>query len=181
MMRGLALLVILAAITGCSGRLVESKADWERGALDSAERTRELSVKLPPYPNDVDLIEFFPGPLRSHHYFIDGKTLDVGSDGIVRYVVVIKAAGGATNVAYEGIRCRPKEKRTYALGNRGQSWTELKRSEWESIQTGRLNEYQGMLHSDYFCTDPNATPNRANALRRLRMGLFEEGSPRTSD
>jgi len=166
--------VVLGALFGCGARMSGTgSSEAERTDADG-KAVQELKPELPAYPQDRDLVEFFPGPLGSHRYFIDAKSLSIGNDGIVRYSVVVKTSGGATNVAYEGIRCSSGEKRLYAMGDRHQKWMEAKRSDWEPIRTGKPNAYQGILFSEYFCPDRAAVlPDRETALRALRSGRRE--------
>jgi hypothetical protein len=168
----------MAATAACTVRPGIRESDWDRGAVDARTATRERAVALPPYPQETDLIEFLVGPTGSHRYFIDGKNLSVGADGVLRYTVVVMASGGARNVAYEGMSCKTYEKRTYALGQSGGKWAEAKRSEWEPIRTGRINEYQGVLYKDFFCPDRQPVRDKEAALRGLRQALYESGPPR---
>ena len=169
MLRILVLVAVFSAVYGCGPRRSDTGTagvprDAEEGAV------REAKVELPGFPQDNDLIEFFPGRIGSHRYFIDGRTLAMGKDGVVRYAVVVKTAGGATNVAYEGIRCASGERRVYALGDRNRHWVEAKRSDWEPIRRGQVNEYRQILYADYFCPDRVVLPDRETALRALRSG-----------
>ena len=88
-------------------------------------------------------------------------------------LVVIRSSGGATNVSYEGIRCSSGERRTFAFGDRDKKWVEAKRSDWEPIRPGRVNEYRRILYSEYFCPDRAVLPDRDTALRALRSGRRE--------
>ena len=169
---GIVLVVMCAVLWGC-GSQTGGTVNVPQEARTAEDGAREDKVELPAYPQDGDLIEFFPGPRGSHRYFIDGRTLSMGKDGVVRYAVVIKTSGGATNVAYEGIRCSSGERRVYALGDRGNKWVETKRSDWEPIRTGYVNEYRKILYSDYFCPERDVLPDRETALRALRSGRSE--------
>lgn len=145
------------------------------GEEDPNRLPPEAKLELPAFPQDADLIQFYPGPLDSHRYYIDGKTLQVGADRIVRYAVVMRTSGGATNVTYEGIRCQTREKRLYAIGYPGKGWVAAKQSDWQPIQRGRVNEHQSFLYSEYFCTQGSVPVDRRSILGRLRQGL--SGSP----
>ena len=133
---------------------------------DDQKPPAENTVTLPPYPQDRDLLEFAAGPASSHRYFIDKQSLLVGNDGIVRYAVIVKAAGGAVSASYEGIRCNPAQKRLYAVG-RGEKWIEAKNAQWTEIRPRIANEYQATLYMDFFCTNRLIVQNREEALRVL--------------
>ena len=170
-------MLCLTALASCSVRPGVRSEDWDRGAIDNRTAAREAQVPLPPYPQEADLIEFFPGYTGSHRYFVDGRHLVVAADGVLRYSVVIKTTGGATNVVYEGLSCKTYEKRIYAVGQPGAKWAEAKRSEWEPIRTGRINEYQAILYRRYFCPDRAAVKDRDAAVRALRQAQYEYSPP----
>jgi hypothetical protein len=89
--------------------------------VEEGKPWKEQRVELPPWPKDSDLIEFKldgePSPFR---YFIDGKHLAVGADGVVRYTLVVESSSGARNVSFEGVRCTARgEYKVYAYGAAG--------------------------------------------------------------
>lgn len=116
----------------------------------------EEDVSPPAYPRNENFIEFDAGAATRNRYFIDGTTLSVGRDGVVRYAIVIKAEGGASNVSYEGIRCESRERKLYAIGRSDTVWAPSRSQSWQAIRPG---SYQAILSREYFC------PNRAIILR----------------
>ena len=76
----------------------------------------QKEVDLPAFPNQADLAEFYVSSAATNKFFIDASTLAVGADGVVRYVLVVKASGGATNVSFEGINCKDRSWKLYATG-----------------------------------------------------------------
>ncbi len=64
---------------------------------------------------------------------IDPATVVVGTDGVVRYVVVMRNGSGSTNAAYEGIRCTTDEVKTYARTNSAGEWVPIAAPRWRSI------------------------------------------------
>lgn len=178
-----AAIAALSLVTACGSRVSGTEArDADRRAFgeEPSGPPKEAKLELPRYPKDSDLVRFYPGPVDSHRYFIDAATLIVGSDGVVRYALVMRTSGGAVNVSYEGIRCQTRERRIYAIGYPNKGWVEARRSEWEPIRSGRLNEHQAMLYSDYFCPDGIEPADRDSIIRRLRSGLRGE-SPHRGD
>jgi hypothetical protein len=138
---------------------------------DPSQPPKEARLELPALPQDGDLVQFYPGPVGSHRYYIDAKTLVVGQDGIVRYAMVMRTSGGATNMSYEGIRCQTREMRLYAIGYPGKGWVEAKRSNWEPIRGGRVNEHQSFLASEYFCAEGRTPSSKSSILSAMRQGL----------
>jgi len=61
-------------------------------------------------------------------------SISVGSDGIVRYVVVASSTTGAVNAMYEGIRCDTGQYKVYARHNPDSGWKPAKDAEWRSLQ-----------------------------------------------
>jgi len=173
MIRAAFALALVVSLQGCGTNLVgEKEADWGRDAADAKAVPVEQPVVLPAFPKDSDLAEFGVGASSSHRYFVDASTIDVGADGVVRYALVVKTAGGASNASYEGIRCSTYEKRVYALGHSQRKWIEARRSVWEPIQTRRANEHQAVLHAEYFCPDRRIVADRAAALRAFSSGIY---------
>jgi hypothetical protein len=64
----------------------------------------ELSAQLPPYPKAENLAEFNVSSATRNRHFVDTESISVGEDKVVRYAVVIEAAGGARYVSFEGMR-----------------------------------------------------------------------------
>ncbi len=82
--------------------------------------------------------------------------------------MVVKTAGGATNISYEGIRCATSETRLYATGING-AWVNARNSSWKPIENKPINRQHAALSRDYFC--PSYLPIRTaeegrDALRR---------------
>lgn len=77
-------------------------------------------------------------PIDMPHYVtvavgIDPATVSVGTDGVLRYVVVMRNASGSTSAAYEGIRCTTDEVKTYARTNSAGGWVAIAAPAWRSV------------------------------------------------
>ena len=120
----------------------------------------EAATSLPAYPSEENLIEFDAGAATRNRYYIDATAVSVGGDGVVRYTIVVKTAGGATNVSYEGIRCATGERKLFAFGRNDGTWAPSHAS-WQAIRPG---SYQAVLSREYFC------PNRV-AIFRAEEGV----------
>lgn len=146
--------------------------DWDYN-LDQERKTwQELQVNLPPYPKPENLITLDIGTNATNQYFVDGASISVGEDGVVRYTLVIKAGGGATNVSFEGIRCDGRQVRVYAFGHPNSDWSRARNAGWRDIQPREINGYHYALHRDYFCWTSNrrATFTPKEILVNLRRG-----------
>ena len=156
------------AAAACMSSPDRSGATRARDGADTQRQPRAAAFTRPPYPQDSNLMEFAVGPVGSHRYFLDTQSVSVGADGVVRYTVVVKAAGGATNVFFEGIRCEPAQKRIYALGRAGGQWIDAKRADWTAIRLNSPDDYHAALYADGFCPDRTLVRNREEALSALR-------------
>lgn len=153
-----ALLLATVVTAACAGSGDGDEARWEEG-----------EVTLPAFPNDADLIEFYVSAATANRFFIDAKSLSAGSDGVVRYVLVVTTSGGATNVTFEGIRCSARETTLYATGRADRTWGALRAAAWRPIENKPMNRHHAALSRDYFC--PGGTPifkaeEGRDALRR---------------
>jgi hypothetical protein len=138
---------------------------------------REQEVKLPAYPKPERLIRFDTGPTSQLDFFVDRDSLSVGEDGVVRFALVAKALGGATNVSYEGIYCQSRERKVYAYGRPDGTWHEARDPQWVTIGGPTTDLHRFVLWNDYFC--PGRAPIRTanEGLEALRLG----GHPRAQE
>ncbi len=116
----------------------------------------EGSVKIPPYPKDSNLLEFFVDASEDRfEYFIDTTSLSIGkNDSVIRYTLVIRSTTGAENVFYEGMRCDSDEYKTYAFGTGDGKLKPFREPEWRPIQNLRHMQYRKDLLEHYLCTPP---------------------------
>ena len=147
----------------------QPRADLERD--EGTGTWVELEAKLPPFPKTENLIAFDVSGASRNRFYIDPQSIAVGSDGVVRYTLVIKSSGGAENISYEGIRCETREQKYYAFGRRDGTWSNARSNEWRYIEYKEANRQHGVLYADFFC------PNRKSPvgppqviIRRLKYG-----------
>lgn len=130
----------------------------------------EEPLTLPAYPKDADLIEFYVSAAATNHFFVDGATLSAGKDGIVRYTLVVKTSGGATNVSYEGIRCGANEYKLYATGRADNSWVLAKTDTWRPIENKLTNRYHAALNREFLCPIGKPIGSAEEGSNALRLG-----------
>lgn len=138
---------------------------------DPDENWREAEVEFPPPPQEAFLREFFVSSASSNRSYVDESSLEVGSDYVVRFVLVTRTSGGAENVSFEGIRCTTGERKLYALGRPDGEWTTPRRSEWQTMRTASVNTPQTALAINYLCDGPAPPRTTEDALRTLRTGV----------
>ncbi len=128
----------------------------------------ELQRQLPPYPKAENEVEFYVGPATPHHFFLDKHSINIGADGVVRYTLIVKAAGGAENVSFEGIRCTSKEMKIYAIGGMNGQWVEPLHSEWRNVSYQDINRQHNRLYSDILCPDRLPARHVDDILQRMK-------------
>ena len=131
----------------------------------------EVAAQLPPYPKTENLIQFDVSSATRNKFFVDTASISVAADNVVRYTVVIEAAGGARNVSYEGMRCETGERRLYAYGHPDGSWSKARNASWEGIKLRSLLSYHKALYEDHFCHDGINVRDAKTAVDSLRRGV----------
>lgn len=163
--RAAAAVTLGLAYAGAAGAVMDEDAD------DDPFHTapwKEAEVALPAFPQDANLREFYVGATTTNRFFLDASTLSLGSDGVARYALVIRTAGGATNVTYEGIRCDSREYKVYGLGRSDGTWAQPRSRDWRPIENKPINRHHAALAMEYLCvqTVPRAPNEVVKALKR---------------
>jgi hypothetical protein len=158
-------LVLVLALAGCSSGGLQS--DWERQTQKAPAADEQIDP--PPYPKGARLLEFGVLDAGGFHFFVDGATLSVGKDGVVRYVLVARSPEGAQNVSYEGIRCASAEHRTYAFGRPDGSWS-ASRAGWRPLDAPSAQRRHTTLYREYFCPQNEPIRDAAEGVRALEQG-----------
>jgi hypothetical protein len=100
----------------------------------------------------------------------------VGDDGVVRYALMVKTAGGAVNVSFEGIRCDTRELRVYAFGRPNGEWSRARNINWQYIEFREFNNHHLTLFREHFCP----TRKTIAPVSKIIQTLKQRGSPGTS-
>lgn len=135
-----------------------------------SKKWQELELTLPTAPQEANLQPLEVSAATSNRFFIDTASLSVGSDGVVRYTLLIVTPQGVRNVSYEGMRCETKERRIYATGRSDGSWAKSRNNDWKRIQEEYANRYHAELYLNYFCPIGSIVNSREEALEALRRG-----------
>ena len=139
-----------------------AQADFES---DYEKRSwQEIEADFPAAPNDASLLPFYVSAATANRFFVDGASLSVGNDGVVRYVLVVASPQGGRSVTFEGMRCETKSRRIYASGHADGSWAKSRRNDWIKIQDAAANRQHAALFLEYFCPG-GVIVNDANAIR----------------
>jgi hypothetical protein len=130
----------------------------------------EMQAQLPAYPVDENLIPLNVGAVSAHRYFIDGKSVSTGGDGVARYTMVIKTSGGATNISFEGMRCESREQKYYAIGRGDKTWARARNPQWRPIDFREVNAHHMTLYREYLCRGKFMIESPEQIVRELRAG-----------
>lgn len=131
---------------------------------------QEIAVVLPAAPKQASMLPFFVSAASRNKFFVDSASLAVGSDGVVRYILLVETHGGARNVTYEGIRCATRERRIYASGRHDGGWSKSRNNAWERIRDIAPARQHAALFLDHFCPGGVIVRDEAEALDALRRG-----------
>ncbi|MBS1190697.1 MAG: putative lipoprotein [Rhodocyclaceae bacterium] len=149
-------------------------ADFEGD--DAVRKWEEVEVRLPPPPQPAGLVAFYVSAATDNRFFIDLDSVSSGSDGVVRYTLVVVSAAGVRNVSFEGMRCETRERRLYAFGRSDGTWSKSRNNQWERVRESASNRHHAALFQDYFCPDGVIVRNADEARDALRRG----GRPSTA-
>jgi CNP1-like family len=158
------------ALVACAAEPPE-QSDWERA--HEALNWHESRVVLPAYPKSVNLVRFEVDGGPDFRFLVDASTLSVGSDGVVRYVMVARSPQGAENVSFEGLRCKDDEYKIYATGSASGSWISVRAPRWRPVEQA-AGSWHKALAQNYFCPGGEPIHTVAEGVAALRRG----GNPR---
>ena len=126
--------------TECSKKTYRYEPAWQ-----------EAKTELPATPTEEDLTRV-DVPVLDGRYdvFVDRKSVVRGSDGVMRYTVVVQSSSGARNVFHEGLRCLTDEVRTYAFATHG-PFQRADGGDWKPLATRGPRSYQEYLANVIMC------------------------------
>jgi hypothetical protein len=175
-----ATLMIATAIAGAAVAQAPGQQlrDPAADSIDFTEKPLdELPLQLPAPPKADALIAFDPRRPTTMKFLVDPTSVAVGKDGIVRFTLVARGDGAATNVSFEGIRCKTRERKTYAYGRADGSWYQPRDPQWIKIGGSPVAGPAFALYEDFFCPSRSIVSTSVEAVDGLRRG----GHPRASD
>jgi len=168
-----ALSAVTAVVAFAASTIAPQSDRWEQWGVDFDEGKKswkEIEGMIPPYPRPEHLVPFEGGGASPHRFFIDAQSLSVGEDGVVRYTLLVRTAGGATNVSFEGMRCETREQKYYALGRADGSWVRARNPQWRRLVTQSVNRHHDVLYADVLCLGKSPITTTREALQRLKYG-----------
>ena len=166
MLRDLLALVLCGAAGAASAQFTPATdPDWkEVDAPPPALRTQGL------IPLDI--------PRATLRFGVDPASISIGSDGVVRYVVVATSRTGTTNAMYEGIRCSSGEVKVYARHNPDSGWVPSANADWQSLHATQNSAHSLFIARNGVCIGRGHNGPAAQIVRDLRAPAgtrFERG------
>ena len=164
--------VAMSAAAQAPGRFGDGTPRYNANYEEEAPWREQQEVEPPAFPKQENLREFYVSAVATNKYFIDESTLAAGTDGVVRYVLVVKTSGGATNVSFEGMHCKGVSWKHYATGRSDGTWTKSRaaRIDWRPIENKPVNRHHAALSRDLFCPMGNAISTADEGRNALRSG-----------
>jgi hypothetical protein len=129
---------------------------------------READLVLPAFPEGSQLV---PVPMPASDTIkvsVDKSSLVRGTDGVLRFTLVIETPSGARSVFYDGIRCSTREYKTYAIGTLDRRFQTLGNAAWQFIAHVPLNGYRYTLYKQYACTAHDSARSPQEFLDALK-------------
>ena len=97
---------------------------------------------------------------------VDPGSIRIGSDRVVRYVVVGQSEGGAVNALYEGLRCDSAMVRVYARHARDGDWVPAS-SGWVPLQDNSATRHSLVIARTGACIGEAANRSPDQIVRDL--------------
>ena len=161
--------LLATALAACSQPVRYQDPDNPRGYEEKwSEPSEEGEVRLPDPPQDEDLMLFpVPGTPPSYRYYIDRRSLSLGPDEVVRYVVVIDTEG-IRNVLFEGLRCGTREYRSYAYATGDRAFRPRAEPEWSPVARNAAGSfYRWVLWDGVMCGEASHPLEPREIVQRL--------------
>ena len=122
----------------------------------------------PPPALKLDGLVALDMPRSALRFGVDPASVSLGSDGIVRYVVVATSSTGAVNALYEGLNCNTAEIKVYARHYPDSGWTPAKDSPWRALQDGKSSNHSLVVARNGACVGHAPNRSASQIVRDLR-------------
>jgi hypothetical protein len=130
---------------------------------------KEIEIPPPPAYGTEGLVPIDTPASSSLKYGLDPATLSIGSDDVVRYVMVAYNPTGSVNGLFEGLRCASGEVKTYARSSGMGRWTMVQQPKWRPFDTSPSNRHALSLSKLGVCDGWTvATRSAPDMIRLLR-------------
>ena len=131
---------------------------------------KEVEVPRPPPVRTSGLIDLdVPG--ATLRFGIDPASVSIGTDRVVRYVVVATSRTGTVNAMYEGLRCNTGQVRVYARHNPDSGWVPTRSEEWQALHSVPHSRHSLAVARTGACIGQGPSGSADQIVRALRSGV----------
>lgn len=142
---------------------------------DDEKPWQEIEVQMPAATREESWLPFYVSAVAENRFYVDQASISVGSDGVLRYVLIVTTPGGARNVTFEAMRCETKERKIYASGRRDGTWSKSRNTAWERVTAyATVNRQYAALFEEYFCPGGVIVRTAEEAVMALKKGGHPE-------
>ena len=146
--------------------------------LDNPDWAEE-EIPPPPAFSKDKLIPLEMPPHVSLKVGVDPESIQVGGDGVVRYVIVMTNATGSTNAVYEGIRCVSDEVKTYARFSTSGQWSMQANPAWKAVNDNMPSHHAQAFARQGGCQGRLAT-SKQEIIKALKSGRLQSRNNKTN-
>lgn len=156
MLRKLAALACALGLASAHAQVATPDPDW-----------KELDAPPPPVLRTDGLIALdIKGSML--RFGVDPRSVTLGKDGIVRYVVVAASPTGTVNAMYEGLRCNTGEVKLYARHNPDSGWVPAPGAEWQPVRDAPSARHSLVIARTGACIGHGPNRSADRIVRDLR-------------
>lgn len=177
MKRSLATCIVVAFTMSADARAQADPVFSIKNTEEEAPLWQEIEVPLPTRPRSGSLVEFYVSATTRNRFFIDDQSIEIGADGVVRYILVIRSTG-ADSTRFEGVRCQGAMRRVYAFARADGSWSPARNSTWQSVARGQtINRDGWVLAGELLCRGNGPRTPKESIVQALRDSFSKVGDP----
>jgi hypothetical protein len=165
-------ILISVGLISCSGDPLTSGVDPFAPSVFKEGNTSMPLVA----PNPKTLLPFYVSEKTVFKFAIDTQSIQIGNDGVTRYIIQITNPGGGTQTQYEGIRCESFQARLYGTYETNGTWRENGLGGWSAIQNNTPNRYQAALAQGALCNLSSQVKNVNTVIQSLNPNSFIGGN-----
>ena len=147
------------AVSLSNAQLMPLDPDWRESAAP------------PPPALKLDGLIAIELPGSSLRFGVDPASITLGSDGVVRYVVVARSTSGAVNGLYEGLKCSTGEVKVYGRHIPDSGWRATNDAPWRPLHEQASSRHSLAIARSGACIGhaPNGSPEQI--VRDLRSPI----------
>lgn len=103
-------------------------------------------------------------------YQIDLNSLTIGSDEVIRMVLMQTSNTGVRNISFEGFRCKTNERKIYGFLRNDGTWNEFANPSWQAVKNFASAKHITTLSKNFLCDGPTSWGVLSEIKKRLASG-----------